>query len=92
MIVFLVFGNLTNSVCQKVSKIIGSHTARRSGATELAKRDVPIDTISKLMNHTNTLITSRYIFADTRDFEEFSHAKLSKQPTYLHRIACINYE
>lgn len=48
-------------------ELIGSHTARRSGATELAKRDVPIATISKLMNHTNTLITSRYIFADTRN-------------------------
>lgn len=51
-------------------ELIGSHTARRSGATELAKRDVPIATISKLMNHTNTLITSRYIFADTRNLGE----------------------
>ena len=52
---------------RKKYELIGSHTARRSGATELAKRDVPIATISKLMNHTNTLITSRYIFADTRN-------------------------
>lgn len=51
-------------------ELIGSHTARRSGATELAKRDVPIATISKLMNHKNTLITSRYIFADTRNLGE----------------------
>lgn len=51
-------------------ELIGSHTARRSGATELAKRDVPIATISKLMNHSNTLITSRYIFADTRNLGE----------------------
>lgn len=51
-------------------ELIGSHTARRSGATELARRDVPIATISKLMNHTNTLITSRYIFADTRNLGE----------------------
>lgn len=51
-------------------ELIGSHTARRSGATELAKRDVPIATISRLMNHTNTLITSRYIFADTRNLGE----------------------
>ena len=52
---------------RKKYELIGSHTARRSGATELAKRDVPIATISKLMNHKNTLITSRYIFADTRN-------------------------
>lgn len=51
-------------------ELVGSHTARRSGATELARRDVPIATISKLMNHTNTLITSRYIFADTRNLGE----------------------
>lgn len=48
-------------------ELIASHSARRSGATELAKRNVPISTISKLMNHTNTLITSRYIFANTRN-------------------------
>lgn len=51
-------------------ELVGSHTARRSGATELARRDVPIATISKLMNHTNTLVTSRYIFADTRNLGE----------------------
>lgn len=55
---------------RKKYELVGSHTARRSGATELAKRDVPIATISKLMNHTNTLITSRYIFADTRNLGE----------------------
>lgn len=52
---------------RKKYELVGSHTARRSGATELARRDVPIATISRLMNHTNTLITSRYIFADTRN-------------------------
>ena len=55
---------------RKKYELVGSHTARRSGATELARRDVPIATISKLMNHTNTLITSRYIFADTRNLGE----------------------
>lgn len=52
---------------RKKYELVGSHTARRSGATELARRDVPIATISRLMNHQNTLITSRYIFADTRN-------------------------
>ncbi len=46
-------------------ELVGSHTARRSGATELARRGVPVSTISKMMNHTNEIITSRYIFADT---------------------------
>lgn len=55
---------------RKKYELVGSHTARRSGATELARRDVPIATISKLMNHTNTLIISRYIFADTRNLGE----------------------
>lgn len=55
---------------RKKYELIGSHTARRSGATELAKRDVPIATISRLMNHQNQIITSRYIFADTRNLGE----------------------
>ncbi len=50
---------------RKKYELIGSHTARRSGATELARRGVPVSTISKMMNHTNEIITSRYIFADT---------------------------
>lgn len=50
---------------RKKYELVGSHTARRSGATELARRGVPIATISKMMNHTNEIITSRYIFADT---------------------------
>ena len=52
---------------RKKYELIGSHTARRSGATELARRGVPISTISKLMSHTNEIITSRYIFANTRN-------------------------
>lgn len=55
---------------RKKYELVGSHTARRSGATELARRNVPIATISKLMNHTNTNVTSRYIFADTRNLGE----------------------
>jgi len=52
---------------RKKYELIGSHTALRSGATELARRGVPISTISKLMSHTNEIITSRYIFANTRN-------------------------
>lgn len=52
---------------RKKYELIGSHTARRSGATELARRGVPISTISKMMSHTNEIITSRYIFANTRN-------------------------
>lgn len=47
---------------------IGSHTARRSGATELARRGTPIPVISKLMNHGHNIqTTQRYIFVDTRN-------------------------
>ena len=52
---------------RKKYELIGSHTARRSGATELARRGVPISTISKMMSHTNEIITSRYIFANTKN-------------------------
>lgn len=52
---------------RKKYELVGSHTARRSGATELARRGVPISTISKMMSHTNEIITSRYIFANTRN-------------------------
>lgn len=50
---------------KKKYTFVGSHTARRSGATELARRGVPLSTISKMMSHTNEVITSRYIFANT---------------------------
>ena len=52
---------------RKKYELIGSHTARRSGATELARRGVPISTISKMMSHTIEIITRRYIFANTRN-------------------------
>lgn len=49
-------------------EFVGSHTARRSGATELARRGTPLPVISKLMNHGgNTHTTERYIFIDTRE-------------------------
>lgn len=49
-------------------ELVGSHTARRSFATALAKRNVPLSTISKLMNHNgNETMTSRYICVDTQN-------------------------
>lgn len=49
---------------------VGSHTARRSGATALANRGVPITTIAKLMNHGNNINTTmRYIISDTLALE-----------------------
>lgn len=47
--------------------LVGSHTARRSFATQLALRGVPVPTISKLMGHSNTKMTSRYICIDNKD-------------------------
>ena len=47
-------------------KLIQSHTTRRSGATELARRNVPLSVISQLMNHGGRIqTTERYICADT---------------------------
>lgn len=49
-------------------EFVGSHTARRSAATELAMRNVPIATISRLMNHAGRISTTeRYIVADTQN-------------------------
>ena len=49
-------------------QLIQSHTARRSGATELAKRNVPISVISQLMNHDGRITTTeRYIMSDTKN-------------------------
>ena len=51
--------------------LVASHTARRSAASELARRNVPISTISQLMNHAGHITTTqRYIFADTRNLGE----------------------
>lgn len=52
-------------------ELVASHTARRSAASELARRNVPISTISQLMNHGGHITTTqRYIFADTRNLGE----------------------
>lgn len=46
-------------------ELIGSHTARRSAATNLAKRGVPIPTIAKMMSHGQDIqMTQRYIWID----------------------------
>lgn len=49
-------------------ELVGSHTARRSAATNLAKRGVPIATIAKMMSHgQNFQMTQRYIWIDEID-------------------------
>jgi integrase len=45
-------------------KLVGTHTARRSFATNLALRGADIYTISKLMGHSSTEMTMRYICAE----------------------------
>ena len=51
--------------------LIASHTARRSGATNLAKRGVPIPTIAKMMSHgQNYQMTQRYIWMDDISLDE----------------------
>lgn len=51
-------------------QLIASHTARRSAATELAKRNVPLTTISKLMGHSDVKMTARYIITDIGDLDD----------------------
>lgn len=46
-------------------ELIGSHTARRSAATNLAKRGTPIAIIAKMMSHGQDIkMTQRYIWVD----------------------------
>ena len=52
-------------------ELVGSHTARRSGATNLAKRGVPIPTIAKMMSHGQDIqMTQRYIWIDEVQLDE----------------------
>jgi len=52
-------------------ELVGSHTARRSGATNLAKRGVPIPTIAKMMSHGQDIqMTQRYIWIDEVNLDE----------------------
>ena len=48
-------------------ELVGSHTARRSFATQLALRNVPVPTISKLMGHSDVKMTSKYICVSNRN-------------------------
>lgn len=48
-------------------KFVSSHTARRSMASNLAIRGVPVSTIRSILGHSNEQVTSRYIVVDTRN-------------------------
>lgn len=54
-------------------KFIGSHTARRSFATNLALAGEKIAVISAYMGHTNIEMTSKYIVIDTENIEASSY-------------------
>lgn len=56
-------------------ELVGSHTARRSGATNLAKRGTPIPLIAKMMSHGQDVqMTQRYIWIDEISLDEKSAA------------------
>lgn len=58
-------------VCGPKYIFVASHTARRSAASELASRNVPISVISQFMNHAGRITTTqRYIYANTRNLDE----------------------
>lgn len=58
-------------------ELVGSHTARRSFATQLALRGVPVATISKLMGHSDVKMTSRYICIESKDIGDTAMAFFS---------------
>jgi len=52
-------------------KFVGSHTARRSFATNLAVRNVPVQVISKMMGHSgDTKMTEKYILANIEAIDD----------------------
>lgn len=52
-------------------KFVGSHTGRRSFATNLALRNVPLQVISKMMGHTgDTKMTEKYILASIEAIDD----------------------
>lgn len=48
-------------------KFCTAHTARRTLASNLALRGVPVSTIRSILGHSNEQVTSRYIVVDTRN-------------------------
>ncbi|MGB9153536.1 MAG: site-specific integrase [Alphaproteobacteria bacterium] len=53
-----------------IQKRVGTHTMRRSCATILFKKEVPLYTISKILGHSSTDITLRYIGIDETDIRK----------------------
>lgn len=52
-------------------KFVGSHTARRSFATNLSLRNVPVQVISRMMSHSGDIkMTEKYILADVEGIDE----------------------
>ena len=52
-------------------QFVSTHTARRSFATNLAMRHVPVATISKFMGHADVKMTSKYICVDKSDMNDY---------------------
>lgn len=53
-----------------INKKVGTHTMRRTCATILYKKGVELLTISKILGHSNTDITRRYIGIDEKDIKK----------------------
>lgn len=53
-----------------IAKRVGTHTMRRTCATILYKKGVELLTISKILGHTTTDITRRYIGMDEKDIKK----------------------
>jgi integrase len=53
-----------------ITKRVGTHTMRRTCATILYKKGVELLTISKILGHSNTDVTRRYIGIDEKDIKK----------------------
>ncbi len=53
-----------------IEKKVGTHTMRRSCATIMYQRGVEMFTISKVLGHSSTDITRRYIGIDEKDIKK----------------------
>jgi len=67
--------NMINSYayqCSSISRAIGSHSLRRTYASYLISKNIPIGTISKILGHKSIKITLNYLFEITNlsDFKD----------------------
>ena len=63
-----------NKLCKEagIDKKVGTHTMRRSRATHLLNREIPLEQVSKYLRHKNLSTTMEYLKITTADIQENS--------------------